>query len=480
MRPGRLLALTVIVATCGAADCRLDPSPSCSIRTDRAEVPDSGVVITGGLSDLSLGLRHACVMVNDRDARCWGANDLSQLTTRGEVQPGQGWWYDDWRGRARMTAGGAHTCALNDEAVHCWGNNDAGQLGDGTADPLPGIVLVETTLDHDRIVDGVDHRLIAAGLVHTCAVGNPPPGHSAVACWGDNRHGQLGRRPSEGPEAPSIVEGLPSMPVRALVAGAFHTCAVVDGEETAELWCWGDARYGAVPMPLDPGDPSMTWAPPTRVEVGGALAQLSAGAHHNCVIVSESIGGSDGGTGGGVGSLAGDSWVECWGRGESGELGDGRGESSVAPVRVDIELELGASRDGEPPPGVFQPPRLRAGGGGSLRAAEEGLEALDGVGRTCLVTGGRAYCWGDNGEGQIGDGTTEDALTPVEVASIDSALPWWVVVPGREHTCGFTHEPAHASLATRDLYCWGANDRGQIGRAGDGSTVPLRSTVLEE
>ena len=83
---------------------------------------------------------------------------------------------------------------------------------------------------------------------------------------------------------------------------------------------------------------------------------------------------------------------------------------------------------------------------------------------TCgVTTGGAAYCWGDNGYGQLGDGTTTQRPSPVRVAG---ALTFRAVSAGSSHTCGLT--------TTRLAYCWGDNFRGALGDGtGVSSSVPV-------
>jgi len=90
-----------------------------------------------------------------------------------------------------------------------------------------------------------------------------------------------------------------------------------------------------------------------------------------------------------------------------------------------------------------------------------------GIAHTCAVMrNGNALCWGDNAHGQLGDGTTDQQLTPVEVfeqyggaAQIDSS--------GYMHTC--------ARYSDDVLRCWGWNLYGQLG---DGTTVSRKYPVV--
>ena len=86
-------------------------------------------------------------------------------------------------------------------------------------------------------------------------------------------------------------------------------------------------------------------------------------------------------------------------------------------------------------------------------------------GHTCGVTAaGAAYCWGNNSNGQLGDGTTTPRLSPVLVAG---GVSFAAVSAGESHTCGVT--------AAGAAYCWGDNFFGQLG---DGTTTRRLSPVL--
>ena len=100
---------------------------------------------------------------------------------------------------------------------------------------------------------------------------------------------------------------------------------------------------------------------------------------------------------------------------------------------------------------------LTPGGAAALPVTGRFTVAPGGM-HTCLVSpSGAGYCWGDNGQGQIGDGGTSHAATPVSVAA---RVRFLAMAPGLSHTCAIARDGGG--------YCWGNNDHGQLG---DGTTV---------
>ena len=155
-------------------------------------------------------------------------------------------------------------------------------------------------------------------------------------------------------ETPVDVVGLDSGVV-AIAAGDAHTCAVT---EAGAVKCWGANLANGSEHNSD-----------VAVEVKGLTAGMTAVATtywHTCALGS----GGD---------------VECWGTNDRGQLGDGTTTESRVPVKV------------------------QALGSGIISVAPGGYH-------TCALTSaGQVKCWGANGFGQLGDGTTTDRLTPVEV-----------------------------------------------------------------
>jgi alpha-tubulin suppressor-like RCC1 family protein len=76
---------------------------------------------------------------------------------------------------------------------------------------------------------------------------------------------------------------------------------------------------------------------------------------------------------------------------------------------------------------------------------------------------GRAFCWGWNANGQLGDGTTSDRSLPVRVVGLTGVTQ---AAAGAFHSC--------ALRLTGRVFCWGGNGRGQLG---DGTTTRRNTQV---
>jgi alpha-tubulin suppressor-like RCC1 family protein len=146
-------------------------------------------------------------------------------------------------------------------------------------------------------------------------------------------------------------------------------------------------------------------------------ATLIAGSYHTCGVKTD-----------------GTAW--CWGDNGDGELGDGTTTSSAVPVQV-------------------------AGGSADWATLTAGSH------HTCGVkTDHTAWCWGDSGYGQLGNGTTTYSTVPVQVAG--GSADWATLTTGEDHTCGLK--------TNGTAWCWGNNKiRGLGSGTWNSSAVPVQA-----
>jgi alpha-tubulin suppressor-like RCC1 family protein len=393
-----------------------------------------------GVTAVSTGGGHTCAITDAGGIKCWGRNDHGQLgdgTTSDSTTPVDVIGLAS--GVAAVSAGSAHTCALTAAGgLKCWGYNDNGRLGDGTTVDSPTPVGV--------IGLGSDATAVSAGGNHTCAITTA----GGIKCWGRNYEGALGNGTTSPDPTPTPVDVVDlGGSATAIDTGSVHTCAAVNG---AWLDCWGDNDYGQ----LGNGTVQLNTSA-TPVDLFGVTnaAQVAAGHDHNCARTAaggvkcwgdNSLDQLGDGTDhyhsrvpvdvAGLGSGATDITaatshtcaltvvgVQCWGYNHYGQLGDGTTISSPTPVDV-VGLSAGVAA-------------LAAGGY-----------------HACALTiEGGVKCWGNNTYGQLGDGTTSDSSSPVDVVGLASGVA--SVSAGNSHSC--------AATTTGDVKCWGRNNYGQLG-----------------
>jgi alpha-tubulin suppressor-like RCC1 family protein len=244
---------------------------------------------------IAAGATDSCALLQTRRVECWGANDQEQLgdgTPGGSSSPEM---VDGITTATAIASGSFHACAvLADQTVRCWGNNADGSLGDGTSNPT----------DVSVAVSGIANAVaVAAGADHSCAL----LATGTISCWGSNGDGQLGIGAlSSGSDVPVSVSGITN--AVAITAGAGHTCAVL---ATGALDCWGandDGQIGDGGMPMDRAVPVPVSAITNAIAVTGGL-------FHTCALLQ-------------TGAL------DCWGLGDSGQLGNGMSSTESTPVPV--------------------------------------------------------------------------------------------------------------------------------------------------
>jgi alpha-tubulin suppressor-like RCC1 family protein len=295
-----------------------------------------------------------------------------------------------------VSTGGALSCATaNNQHVYCWGDNADGRTGTASG------ALQEPT--PRPIADATPYAAVAAGGDHACAL--TPSG--IAACWGRNDQGQLGRGAATGdPARPApVVTGLR---FATLAAGSAHTCGLATDGDT---YCWGLDVAGQL------GDGgTVSRDSPRRVVNDTPFIALAAGANHTCGLTASGE-------------------ASCWGANALGQLGDGSRNNRATAASV-----------------IGGPALARLSAGGA---------------HTCgLTSTGDAFCWGADLAGQLGTGVVDTfALTP---RAVMGGFTFRVLAAGGAHTCGLTTD----SLA----YCWGNNEDGELGN-GSTSSLPTASPV---
>lgn len=312
-----------------------------------------------------------------------------------------------------VTSGRYQVCAILSEKTWCNGGNNFGQMGNGRTDPLPPATSPPT------------------GSQKLYLVPEPVVRQSGAL---------LGKRD------------------KITASGQEATCTVTTDNE---IYCWGRTDYnqlGSTGPTTHPGVVAYARRVAKPAAMTGEVTKIVMGYYTMCAI------------------SGGELW--CWGRNDEGQLGIGTTSpiSFATPQRVAV---IGASR-GLPVTDVTLHPF-------SLAA--------------CAVAGAKVYCWGNNTYGQVGNGSTARELTPKAVVEnpgvmqgktmtkvviaravrmADGAIdyPDARVAPCEGYTDRQCYTQAHTCALSSDgqMFCWGANRYGQMGR-GTWDTTTYSSPV---
>jgi alpha-tubulin suppressor-like RCC1 family protein len=409
------VAGTCAVGPCSAgyADCDGNPDNGCEVqlnsdashcgscsRSCGGATPVCVLGMCSAVRSLAACQARTCAVLADGIARCWGVNGYGELGNGSTTSSSTPVEVSGLSGVVSIGAGAAHTCAvLLDGSAQCWGSNTTDQLGN------------DTTTDSltPMPVSGVAGAVsITGGDNHTCAA----LADGTVRCWGEALFGQLGNDAALNSPIPFKVPNVTG--VVSISAGGASTCASrTDG--TAQ--CWGYNNAGQL------GNNATDYFSPRfllsgLVTVWGltSVVSVSSGSQHTCAVLA-------------------DGTVSCWGADSHGELGRVTAPGTDASSTPETVPNLGGAVS------------LGLGGNHSCAA----------------LTDGTARCWGENGRGQLGDGTTTDSLSPVVVSGLTGVI---LLAGGSAHTC--------AALSDGTVRCWGSNSYGQLGNGTTtDSSVPV-------
>lgn len=384
----------------------------------------------------------------------------------------------DMIAKPRLALGYNHSCFIlnnDNKEVMCWGSNLQGQLGYGNKteaeveDEINNIDKLLTEEETEELLKNLYSSRpiivrdsnkthitgaikISASENHTCALltgGN-------VKCWGSNSNGQLGNSQLSGKKTSSTavdVNVADLQDVKAISVGNTYSCALL---EAGDIKCWGKIPSGFSANNLL----ELTNKKPS---------QLATASAHACVVTE-------------------DNQVQCWG--DSSKLGHSESEATEV---TGIDNALFVSSKGSHSCALLNNGRVRCwgsnlrgqignGDGGSVTSTvtipsknvinlSQVVSLSSGENYNCAVTQlGQVKCWGNNDNGQLGftsTGSYKQQFYP-QVAASRIATAEEVSV-SQNHSC--------ARLKNDDVYCWGKNDRGQLGNGTQkGSDEPVRVT----
>lgn len=263
---------------------------------------------------------------------------------------------------------------------------------------------------------------ICAGFDHACAILSG----GVVKCWGNNARGQLGigaadsddrgDAPGEmGAALPAV--NLSGVPAKEIACGTFHTCALLTN---GDVRCWGGNETAQ--LGIESSTPSSSPVPAAPVKLGSGLTvdHIRAGTQHTCALFTNGS-------------------VKCWGFNLSGQCG-----------QPSLGTYVGMSADSL---GDALPP-IDFGGAAVSDLSVGGLS-------TCAVIQGGVRCFGFNGHGELGLGSSSDfsepgsGENPSSLANIPLGESAIQVASGAYYSC--------AVLPSQKVKCWGDNLHGELG-----------------
>ena len=301
-----------------------------------------------------------------------------------------------------IAGGGNHSLALTTTGqVLGWGFNFDGELGNGTTTSSSTPVPVS-------LPSGTIATAIAAGNSHSLALTST----GQVLAWGYNGYGQLGNGTTTSSSTPVAISLPSGASVIAIAGGLFHSLALTS---TGQVLAWGYNVDGEL------GNGTNTKSStPVQVSLpsGTTVTAIAAGSTHSLALTSTGQ-------------------VLAWGANGYGQLGNGSINNSNIPVQVSL-------------PSGFA------------------VTAVDGgdIFSLALTSTGQVLAWGSNAYGQLGNGTLTDRITPT-VANVPSGTIVIAIAAGSIHSLALT--------STGQVLAWGDNTNGQLG---DGTNTSSSTPVM--
>jgi alpha-tubulin suppressor-like RCC1 family protein len=324
-------------------------------------------------------------------------------------------------GNHQAGSGGTNSCT-DPGRRECDGTQALRECSDGTwksrecASPCAGAACAQV-------------KQIALGHAHGCAVLDD----GSARCWGAGEFGKLGNGRKADQLLPVTALGMdasaPLTQVEELALGVHHTCALLQDKTVR---CWGHNAYGQLGSGEKTASGLVTVrASATADEPLSTVTQVAAGGFQTCAVLE-------------------DGSVRCWGKGQDGQLGNGK--SGAASGALIASTVLSAQDPSKPLSAIRQ--------------------VSVGYWHACAVSNsGTAFCWGSNETGQLGNGVAVRRQPyAVPVLDPDTRQPLTGVsriAAGYWHTC--------ALRSTGTVLCWGDDRYGQLG---DGKSGPSAQSLV--
>ncbi len=475
----------------------------------------SGVLSGKKAKQVSLGSSFGCILADDNKVYCWGSNGRDSLGdgTTSSFSSVPTAVALGGKTVKKLVVSGWFACIIaDDDQVYCWGDGYAGQLGNNNDDTsnVPVAVVTSGVLSGKTIKDlyanndkacaianddlpycwgrgslgnnddsnyyfSVPVSLVTTGALIGKTITKLSVGHSyscsiandqKVYCWGEQNEGQLGNDSRETVNYPvSTISGLSEELIQdgvfiktyanqsedfricvqrsngELYCGAVksglkfiydfgslnikqiessrddnHVCALMDDDN---VYCWGRNIVGQLGNGTNNSSSVPTMVDMTGVLSGKTIKSLAIGNETTC-------------------ALASDEQVYCWGDGGDGLLGNGSNSNQRSPVAVSTA-------------GVLNGKKIKS------------LHLNSGL--ACVIADDdMVYCWGNGGDGQLGNGTFANSNIPVAI-SLNKKIK--SLINKGSSVCGIAEDDY--------AYCWGDNQSGQLGMgAGAGSNIPVQ------
>lgn len=390
----------------------------------------------------------------------------------------------------QIETGAEHSCALStDRIAYCWGNNVKWQLGNSLIVKPDDVVDTDKGSDSSPLpvkinmsqVEGGTFKQITVGANHSCGLSDT----NKVYCWGQNDNGQTGNKPTK--DTNIFTQRATLIPIPAIIsqisAGHSHTCAL---STSGDIWCWGynnhyqlgdpSKKPTTVPFSRDP----VLVAPGGDMHPGEKFKYVSAGSLHTCAVSTEED-------------------IFCWGARDNGALG-------ISALAGDVTHPAFRIIVNNPNPNSAPIKFKSVSAGGSIynfddSTSEGKTDCENGIGAGCTATTGNPivsprnqhtcavttnndiYCWGQNNQGQLGNGDTNgvQVSTPTKVVKTGTDIPnikFTEVKTGFFHTCAKGYDSTEPYNDV--IFCWGSYENGKLGLGNNATSLyPAPAKIIE-